>query len=228
MKTNSIFKIFISLFVLVSAFSCVNDNADFATPQVNCTEPDLIVTNTLAELKANAVGEIHQISEDMIVEGYVVSSDEQGNFYSSLSIQTLDGTAGVKISMDRRDIYTLTNVGQKVYLKTKNLFIDNDGGDADVSLGALFNGYIGRLPDVEVDNFVVRSCDAVEPSSLVHPATLSAISDNQLNTLIEFDNVQFKADEVGGNYFDPNNVLGSATNRYIVDENGNELIVRNS
>lgn len=228
MKTNSIFKFFISLFVLISAFSCVDDNADFATPQVVCTEPDVTVTNTLEELKANAVGSIHQITDDIVVEGYVVSSDEQGNFFSSLSIQNLDGTAGVKISMDRRDIYTQINVGQKVYLKAKNLFIDNDGGDADVSLGALFNGFIGRLPDIEVDNFVSRSCDAVDPSTLVHPATLSAINDAQLNTLIEFDNVQFKADEVGGNYFDPNNTLGSATNRYIVDADGNELIVRNS
>jgi len=228
MKTNSIFKFFISLFVLIGTFSCVNDNSDFATPQVNCTEPAVTVTNTLAELKANAVGAIHQLTQDMVVEGYVVSSDEQGNFFSSLSIQNLDGTAGVKISMDSRDIYTRINVGQKVYLKAKNLFIDNDGGAADVSLGALFNGFIGRLPDIEVDNFVLRSCDAVAPSTLVHSATLSAISDAQLNTLVEYDNVQFKANEVGGNYFDPNNVLGSATNRHIVDENGNELIVRNS
>jgi len=228
MKTNSIFKFFISLFVLVSTFSCVDDNSDFTTPQVICTEPEIIVTNTLEELKANAVGAIHQLSKDMIVEGYVVSSDEQGNFYSAISIQNLEGTAGVKISIDRRNIYTQINVGQKVYIKTKHLFIGNDGSAADVSLGALFNGYISRLPDVEVANFVIPSCESIDPNILVHPASLSAVNDVQLNTLVEYNNVQFRADEFGGNYFDPNNVIGSATNRYIVDEFGNELIVRNS
>lgn len=229
MKTNNIFKFFISLIVIVLAFtSCVDDNSDFATPQIICEEPDITVTNTISELKANAVGAIHQINENIVVAGYVVSSDEQGNFFSSISIQSLDGTAGVRLSIDQRDIYTRIDIGQKVYIKAQHLFIDNDGGDADVALGALFGSFIGRLPDVEVNNFLFRSCDEVEESSLVHPATLGGVSDAQLNTLIEFSNVQFVANEVGGNYFDPNNTTGSATNRHIVDEDGNELIVRNS
>ncbi|MCF6213292.1 MAG: DUF5689 domain-containing protein [Flavobacteriaceae bacterium] len=229
MKTNAFFKFFISLVLVLGTFnSCVNDNSDFATPQVICQEPNLTVTNTLAELNVNAVGAIHQITDDMVVEGYVVSSDEQGNFFSSVSIQNLEGTAGFRLSIDRRDIYTQIKVGQKVYVKAKTLFIDGDGGDSDIALGALFGSFIGRLPDVEIDNFLFRSCESVAESSLVHTATLDAINNGLLNTLVEFDNVQFKANEVGGNYFDPNNTAGSATNRHIVDVNGNELIVRNS
>jgi len=229
MKAKNIFNFFIGLMAISGLLnSCVNDNSDFQTPQISCQEPDITTTNTLSELKANTVGGIHQISNDIIVSGYVVSSDEAGNFYSSISIQNQDGTAGVKLSLDRRDIYTQLKVGQKVYLKAKGLYISNSGGDSDVALGALFNGNIGRLPDIEVNSFLLRSCDAVDESTLVHPASLSNISDAQLNTLVEYDNVQFKADEVGGNYFDPNNTIGSATNRYIVNKDGNKLIVRNS
>jgi len=229
MKTKNIFKFFIGLVAIIGLLnSCVNDNSDFQTPQILCQEPDITITNTLSELKANAVGSIHQISDDMIVSGYVVSSDEAGNFYTSISIQNQDGTAGVKLSLDIRDIYTQLRVGQKVYLKANGLYISNSGGDSDVALGSLYNGNIGRLPDVEVDNFLSGSCDAVDESALVHSASLSSISDDQLNTLVEYNNVQFKADEVGGNYFDLNNTIGSATNRFIVDENGNKLIVRNS
>jgi len=229
MKTKNIIKFLIGLMTISGLLnSCVNDNSDFQTPKISCQEPDITTTNTLSELKANAVGNIHQITDDIIVSGYVVSSDEQGNFFSSISIQNQDGTAGIKLSLDRRDIYTQFKVGQKVYLKTNGLYISNSGDDSDVALGALLNGNIGRLPDIEVDNFLFRSCDAVDESRLVHPASLSSISDAQLNTLVEFDNVQFKADEVGGNYFDPNNTIGSATNRFIVDKDGNELIVRNS
>jgi len=229
MKTKNIIKFFIGLMAISGLLnSCVNDNSDFQTPKISCQEPNITTTNTLLELKANAVGNIHQITDDIIVSGYVVSSDEQGNFFSSISIQNQDGTAGVKLSLDRRDIYTQFKVGQKVYLKTNGLYISNNDGDSDVALGSLLNGNIGRLPDIEIDNFLFRSCDAVEESSLVHPASLSSISDAQLNTLVEFDNVQFKADEVGGNYFDSNNTIGSATNRYIVDKDGNRLIVRNS
>jgi len=229
MKTKNIIKFFIGLLAISELLnSCVNDNSDFQTPQISCQEPNITTTTSLLELKANAAGKIHQISDDIIVSGYVVSSDEQGNFFSSISIQNQDGTTGVKLSLDRRDIYTQLKVGQKVYLKAKGLYISNNDGDSDVALGALFNGNIGRLPDIEVDNFLFRSCDAVDESTLVHPASLSSISDAQLNTLVEYDNVQFRADEVTGNYFDPNNTIGSATNRYIVDENGKKLIVRNS
>jgi len=229
MKTNNIFKFFIGLIVVSGLLnSCVNDNSDFQIPKISCQEPDITITNTLLELKANAVGNIHQIKDDMIVAGYVVSSDEQGNFFSSVSIQNQDGTAGIKLSIDKRDIYTQLKIGQKVYLKAKNLYISNSGGNSDVALGALLNGNIGRLPDIEVDNFLFRSCDAIDENNLVHPASINSISDAQLNTLVEFDNVQFKADEIGGNYFDSNNAIGSATNRYIIDKNGKELIVRNS
>jgi Family of unknown function (DUF5689) len=229
MKTKFFSKNFMLFFVLVNLLlSCVDDNSDFATPQVKCIEPQIKVTNTLSELKALAVGNIHQIKDSMVVEGYVVSSDEQGNFYASISIQNPEGTAGVKLSLDQRNIYTRLKVGQKVYLKAQNLFISNDGGKGDVALGTRNNDYIGRLPETLLDTFLIPSCEALSEWGLIHRITLNNLSDTQLNTLIEIDDVQFRADEIGGKYFDAANSIGSATNRHIIDKYGHELIVRNS
>jgi len=229
MKTHSFSKNFIFFFVItILLFSCVDDNSDFATPQVSCVEPQIKVTNTLADLKAQAVGNIHQVKDSMVVAGYVISSDEQGNFYASISIQNPEGTAGVKLSLDQRNIYTRLKVGQKVYLKAQNLFISNDNGKSDVTLGTKNNDYIGRLPETVLDRFLKPSCDVISEWGLIHRLSLNNLSDTQLNTLVEIDDVQFRADEIGGKYFDAGNSIGAATNRHIIDKYGHELIVRNS
>ena len=45
-----------------------------------------------------------------------------------------------------------------------------------------------------------------------------------LFSLIEVDKVQFKDDEIGENFYSSANELGGATNRYIVDDKGYEII----
>ena len=63
------------------------------------------------------------IDTDVVIEGYVVSSDKSGNIYKSISIQDKyeNPTAAIKIAVDQTDLYTKYNVGRKVYVNLKGL-----------------------------------------------------------------------------------------------------------
>ena len=131
------------------------------------------------------------------------------------------------MSVDKYDTYTFYEPGRKVYISLKNLYSQIDFGGLEI--GELYNNtQIGRIPELLIDDYIKRSCDVVDEETLVKKISLADISDNYLFSLIELDNVQFKDDEIGENYYSSSNELGGATNRYLVDEKGYELIVRTS
>ena len=62
-----------------------------------------------------------------MIEAYVVSSDEYGNFFKAISFQTLPTattkTIGFSVPIDVSNAYIDYRVGNKVYVKLKNQFI---------------------------------------------------------------------------------------------------------
>lgn len=225
MNYKKIFRPVLTLFAGLALFSCVDDD-DFGIPPLNCEEPNLTANKTVQEIFAAATSSPVQFTEDDIIEAYAVSSDQGGNFFKTISFQTLDGSAAFSLSLDQTNTYLIYEPGRKVFFRLKDLFrqIDFD----QLEIGALFNNNIGRIAEPEIVNFLERSCEVVSEDQLVQQVSLNEISNEHLNKLIEITNVQFKDNELGGNYFDPNRVLGGATNRLITDEFGFELIVRTS
>ncbi len=89
MKTPKIVKFLIGLALLIGTLtSCVEDSA-YDTPQINCQElsPTIVATGTIAQIKAMYTTAMVKFETDIIIEGYVVSSDQSGNIYKILSIQ---------------------------------------------------------------------------------------------------------------------------------------------
>ncbi|RZV68731.1 MAG: hypothetical protein EX254_01915, partial [Flavobacteriaceae bacterium] len=96
MKTNNILS-YLSIAVLaLFVASCVNDD-DYATPSPSGTE-DPVLTGQQTSFQAiysrlaqaNADGDATAIiedDEDLYLVGYVVSSDQSGNFFEELIIQ---------------------------------------------------------------------------------------------------------------------------------------------
>ena len=127
------------------------------------TNPKLHATNTIAQVKdMYTFGGATKIETDVIIEGYVVSSDKSGNIYKSLSIQDKpeNPTAAIKISIDQSDIYTTYNVGRKVYVKLKGLAVGYSFGS--IQIGKASDTELGRIPALEVKNHIIRSCEVVE------------------------------------------------------------------
>ncbi len=98
---NKIRKFFWLFAIVISASllsSCVKE--DFDTPEIEVPTVNFEANTTIADLKAtySGGGALDSITEDKIIKGRVVSSDEEGNFYQVLAIQ--DDNAGIQVKVE--------------------------------------------------------------------------------------------------------------------------------
>ena len=216
--------------LLIFLFSgCVKDG-DFETPNVDCTEPQLAATTTIQQVKAMyTFGGAKIIETDIIVEGYVVSSDKSGNIYKSISIQDKpeNPTAAIKISINQTNIYTKYNVGRKIYVKLKGLAVGYSFGSVQIGV-ATGDGLAGILGS-ELDKYILRSCEVAE--IIPKKVAVADLNKSMLEMLIEIENVQFKSSEIGQAYGNADNTV--TVNRVLqsIDNSCNfldEVILRNS
>ncbi|MCF6166957.1 DUF5689 domain-containing protein [Lutibacter sp.] len=220
----------IGLLLLVNLFTnCVKDQ-DFSIPTIGCSEPNITVTNTLQQVKEMyTYGSATVIDTDVVIEGYVVSSDKSGNIYKTLSIQDKpeNPTSAIKISIDATDLYTKYDIGRKIYVKLKGLAVGYSFGS--VQIGQAVGGELARISSFEVKNHIFRSCEVAQ--IIPKKVTISALSKDMLEMLIEIENVQFKSNDLGLSYANVENT--ETVNRVLESFNDNcnlvdEVPIRNS
>jgi len=133
---------------------------------------------------------------------------------------------GFSVAIDDTNLYTKNlYTGRKVFIKLNGLYFAIV--DGSLKIGGLFEGEVGRISQFTYRNNVIPSCDEVTEDALVTPMTIAqAESNSALNRLIEIDDVQFLASEVGEVYYDEALDLGGATNRTIVDVYGANMVFR--
>jgi hypothetical protein len=227
--------IFNTLILLLFVFtSCVNDAVN--VPELRCDQPDFTVNRTVEEVHTNANAIVSQYLYEDIIEAYVVSSDEHGNFFKSISFQTL-ATAltpaiGFSVPVDATNTYVDYRFGNKVYVKLKNQHTDINYGSLRIG-GIYVNGYnegaVGRLSQNEYKSVLHASCTTVDEDQLLRPISISdLLQDANLNTLVELSDVQFTEAAIGRHYFEETNNIGGATNWSLVDKQGNQVIFRTS
>ena len=85
-------------------FSCVNDS--YNTPKFDCVNPNLAKNKEVAAIYKLATATTKAYTEDDIIEAYVISSDEGGNFFKSMYLQSTDGSVGFNLSIDEANLYT--------------------------------------------------------------------------------------------------------------------------
>jgi len=218
-------KIILVLISLIFLSSCVKDST-FNTPKVDCST-NVITNTTIAEVKKLYVDEVLQIQQDLIIEGYIISSDKEGNFFSTLYIQEKKEapTEGIQIEIDVRESHLLYPVGSKVYVKLKGLYI---GKSKDVfKIGGVFSAFgnliVGRLPALKVPEHILVSCDAVcniKPNTI----TIDALDNSMIGTLVQIQDVEVLEEELGLSYA----VLREATERTLEDCLNNKIVLLNS
>lgn len=216
------------ILMLIINNSCVNDN-DFSTPSIECENPIIAVTNTIQQVKEMYTYGITTIENDIIIEGYVVSSDESGNIYKTISIQDKpeNPTAAIKIAVDQTNLYTKYNIGRKIYVKLKGLAIGYSFGSFQI--GYANNSQLNRIPATELDKYIVRSCEVA--TIIPKTVAISDLNESLFEMLIKIENVQFKSTELGKSY---GNIDNTATvNRVLENFNNNcnltnEIVLRNS
>lgn len=212
--------------LLAGLTGCVNSDY-YEAPDLSGECTSLPVTKTVPQIISMGTTTAQQYTADDVIEAYVVSSDEGGNFYKSISLVSTDNTVGFSMPVDAYNLYTKYEPGRKVYIRMKDRYFANDTQIASFEIGSLYSGSVGRISGVEYENAIVRGCDKVDENTLAIPMTITQAKSNaNINKLIEIDAVQFADEFVGNTYYDAANDLGGATNNIVKDANGNSLIVR--
>ena len=213
-------KISIVTFITLFAFSCVQDD-DYSVPQsIGLEENQKLVElldeidngsadlMTISEIKNLFIdGEINQIESNLVVRGYVSSSDFTGNFYKEFYMQDEieNPTAGIKVSLNQVDSYNQFNVGREVYIKLQGLSIgETNSGDGVIAIGDGGNAAgdeISEISENRAADVILRSSNSF---SLVPLAlNLSEINDSHIGVYVSALSAQFSPGLDGMTYVDP-------------------------
>ncbi|MDQ6528435.1 DUF5689 domain-containing protein [Flavobacterium sp. LHD-85] len=222
--------------ILLFALSIISCSKEVETPELACIQPNLIVNKSVEKVYELSGTTAKQYLYDDIIEAYVVSSDEGGNFFKTIFLQTreIEGTPaiGFSIPVDATNTYIDYRVGNKVFVKLKNQFTDLYYGG--LRIGSLYvsnagDPTIGRISQNDYKNVLNASCSNIDESHLVESLSVEeALSDSKLNTLIELNDVEFTEAALGRHYFEESNNVGGSTNWYLRDKTGNQIIFRTS
>jgi hypothetical protein len=214
MKTLKINKIIVLLLGLVVFTACVQDD-EFNTPNTSVVEPN-IPENAKVQIGALA-GELAQAQDNtsldysdeettysytfneapLYMEGYVVSSDEGGNFFEEIIIQDNfeNPTIGIKLLIDVNPLFVRYEPGRKVYVKLNGLSVGITNGV--LTLGALNGNEVDKIPSALEGDVILRS--ATVQTLVPMPLDFSDFSDDKTNLFIQLPDVQFNRNIVGDN-----------------------------
>jgi len=189
------------LFIGLSMTSCVNDD-DFETPDLNVTEPDLgdgeivSISSILGEL-AQSEEPVVLIEDDVYVEGFVISSDEAGNFFEEIIMQDKpeNPTVGMRIAVNVNPLFNKFEIGRRILVKMQGLHVGFSNGIATIGrLGD--NNRVNQIQESEIDDIVLRTPEVEEIIPL--QVSVEDIDFNLRSLFIEINDVQFVRDIILG------------------------------
>ncbi|WP_348799216.1 DUF5689 domain-containing protein [Flavobacterium adhaerens] len=222
--------------VVLAAMLLSSCAEEFSVPKLSCNQPDLPVNRTVEEVKSITSSTVTQYTYDDIIEAYVVSSDEEGNFFKTISFQTLatntSATMGFSVPVDISNTYLDFRIGNKVFIKMKNQYTDIYYGG--MRIGGIYvntydEGAVGRVSANNYKQVLNASCTIIEEEKLVRRISIpDLLKDSNINTLVELSDVQFSQDAIGRHYYEETNDVGGGTNWNLIDKSGNQILFRTS
>ncbi|SOC79145.1 hypothetical protein SAMN06296241_0665 [Salinimicrobium sediminis] len=127
--------------------------------------------------------------KDLILEAYVVSSDEAGNFYKELVVQDKkeEPLAGITIKLNMTSYYQFYNFGRKVHINLKGLSLGISHGVP--ALGVVNGKNIENIPQSRISYHITRTSEVAH----ITPKLIQAadFSDQLENLYVRIKNVQF-------------------------------------
>ena len=237
MKLNALKPTAIALLSLFAITSCVKDD-DYDIPNPNGEK-------TLPSFSGQVVGfdtaigkaatNVTTYGADEAIEGYVISSDEAGNFYQKIYIQNEDKTKGVTVAINKTGLYTDFPLGAKVQLRLKGLTLQVNNGGVDFGSGIFQanNGRtsVGRMSEAIAKNHLfdkggVRKTlvELAKADTSINTLKVEA----NINQLITLKGVHFKTEDVGKNMHQKANDTRQGTDYTLTDAQGNTIPFRTS
>lgn len=225
------------LLMMVIAVGC---NDKFDMPPLAVPTASRTANMTIAELKAkywnDARNYIDTIKEDVVIHGWVISSDESGNIYKSMYIS--DGTAALAISINANSLNTTYRLGQEVVISLKDKFIGKYNGMQQLGYPQWYeagSAWEATFLPLELWQTMVEINGLPDPTNEHCQPEVVKISDFQGKTdaetlqkyqgkLVKLVGVKFP--EADGTV--PYSAEDKTTNRNIQDAEGNVIVMRNS
>ena len=194
--------IYIKLLLLsmLLMIGCVED--DFGIPDLTVVEPTIngqIVTidairGVLAQAQNNGDATFSFQDTNQYISGYVISSDEAGNFFEEIVIQDAleNPTIGIKLLIDLNPLFTRYEIGRRVFVKLDGLTIGIDNGV--FAIGTEEGNGVGQIPASLEEVFIQRSAEVGELVPL--PIDLDNLTDDMTNLYVTIADAQFNRFEV--------------------------------
>lgn len=222
MRTNKSLMLILALVAGFTITSCVQDD-DFTIPTSLGNEENKVLTSIITDIQAGTLSEVtiselkgmyqdnmpELIDTDIVVKGYVSSSDQTGNFFKELYLQDApeNPTSGIKIALNQVETYNQFNKGREVYIKLKGLFVGEERVGSEVIViggGTETDQYGTTVLQLTLNQIKASMFRSENTFELVPLATsFSDITKAHIGLFVKFDNVEFANNLEGLRYFDP-------------------------
>ena len=237
MKLNVLKPVAIALLTAFAITSCVKDD-DYDIPDPNGKKPLPDYSGqvvSFANVLTKVTASVATYTADEAIEGYVISSDEGGNFYKKIYIQNADKNQGLSVAIDKSGLYTEFPVGAKIQLRLKDLTTQLNNSAIEVGYGTYTAPKSGRVSVGTMAEAIYKKhlFDTGERKTVAELAKVSnsiqeVSTEVHVDQLITLKGVHFPTDAVGKTLYDKSNALGGATNYKLTDANGKTIIFRTS
>ena len=233
----------------VSASILTGCDEELAVPPLSIPSTDVRANTTIADFKqqywSNENNYCTQVGktadgEDLIIGGRIIASDEGGNIYQNLMLQDETGAVTIAVYTNSNDglsnLNTKYKVGEELFVNVTGLYAGKYAGLFQIGTAGDYNG-TPQTSKMEASEFLAHTFlnGLPDPSKcIVSEMTIAEINaatsveDQQKlqSQLVELKNVSF----IGGGDLTWGETGSSSTavNRYLIDEAGNQLLVRNS
>tara|TARA_B100000809_G_scaffold57785_1_gene53945 strand:+ start:7173 stop:8594 length:1422 start_codon:yes stop_codon:yes gene_type:complete len=222
MKRNTASILSIAFITSLFFMTCVEDN-DFTVPQNLGAEENLkletildSIQNNQLELKSikdlkslyNSGNDPVKIVSNIVVKGYVISSDAKGNYFREFYMQDApeNPTSGIKISINLNNSYNKFNFGREVYIRLKGLYIGEvNSGDGVITIGGKVSTTdVKEIKSVALNQINTHFFRSVETSIIIpKEVSLAGLNASDIGTYITVKGVFFPSNLEGKTYVDP-------------------------
>lgn len=178
---------------------------------------------------STVTGRLVDGNKHVIVKGRITTSDQPGNVYQTLVVE--DETGAITISTSMTKIYQSYAMGQEAYIDVTGLAIGKYRGLMQLGASNADGSETSRMTEAALKAHVqangIPEPEKIEPTVVTIDELVAAKSDpEKLMSLqsrtVTVENVAFV--EAGEPYAEGT----SSTNRYLADENGRRILLRNS
>ena len=212
-------KILLAILPIALSVSCSKvsgfdtpDTAALAAEQVAKAKAFSGRTISYEALRAKATTSFATYEENDAFEGYVISSDEGGNFYKKIYVQAADKSATIAVSIDKKGLYGEYPVGAKVQVRLKGTTVWYASRYSLLEVGYGYgktaggNLKIGHLTPAMYPEVLLLTGEKASISQLATTFTnLRFEARTQANKLLVLDGVYFKTEDVGKTFHTSDN-----------------------